>query len=229
MWLASGRASCGPNTAATSSACSKPSSSAASQPSCAGVASWVRNATWSPRAMLHHAVARAAVRELALVDLVDDGAVAARDLERAVRRARVDDQDLELAVDLLRAHRAQHLVEVAGAVQHRDGDGDDAHVPRRRRRIAARDPRASRPDLLEALHVPQREAQLPPARALDGCCATPPVLELRLDRVPALQLGPQPVALRERLLERLLGAPGALLRIGACSLTAPPRSAAPRG
>src|SRR3954451_2321487 len=50
MWLASGRASWGPNTAATSGAWSKPSSSAASQPSCAGVASWVRKATWSPLA-----------------------------------------------------------------------------------------------------------------------------------------------------------------------------------
>jgi hypothetical protein len=50
MWLASGRASCGPKTAATSSARSKPSSRAASHRGDAGVASCVRKATWSPEA-----------------------------------------------------------------------------------------------------------------------------------------------------------------------------------
>jgi hypothetical protein len=88
----------------------------------------------------HHPVARAAMRELALRDLVDDRAVAAGDLERAVRRAGVHHEDLELAVDALAAHGLEHLVEVAGAVQHRDGDGDRAHPPRRRRRIAAARP-----------------------------------------------------------------------------------------
>ncbi len=51
MWLASGRGRCGPKTAATSSASAKPSSRAASQCFEAGVASWVRKATCSPRAM----------------------------------------------------------------------------------------------------------------------------------------------------------------------------------
>src|SRR3954454_20510888 len=50
MWLAPGRASWGPNTAATSAAWSNPSSMAASQRSWAGGASWVRKATCSPLA-----------------------------------------------------------------------------------------------------------------------------------------------------------------------------------
>ena len=103
MCEASGRGSCGPNTSATSSACSKPSSSAASQPSCAGVASWVMNATWSPSAS---SIARLRVPPCENSDFgiaVDARAVALGDLQRAVGRARVDDQQLDLAVDALGA------------------------------------------------------------------------------------------------------------------------------
>ena len=127
MWLASGRGRCGPKTAATSSASAKPSSSAASQRVDAGVASWVRKATCSPRAIAAIRLRVPAVGELVLGDAVDARAVALGDLERAVGRARVPDQQLDLAVDLLGADGGQHLVEVPGAVEHRDRDGDDGH------------------------------------------------------------------------------------------------------
>ncbi len=56
---------------------------------------------------LHHAVAGAAVGEWTLLDPVHPRAVGGGDLERAVGRAGVDDQQLDLAVGALRAHRAR--------------------------------------------------------------------------------------------------------------------------
>ena len=88
----------------------------------------------------HHVAARAldrkvastAVRELRLGDLDHVGAVTVRDLQRAVRRARVDDEQLDGHVHALRANRAQDLIEVRGAVQYgdRDRDGPNRHRPR---------------------------------------------------------------------------------------------------
>src|SRR4051794_6438247 len=64
---------------------------------------------------------------------MDSGAVALGDLERAVRRAGVPDEELDLAVDDLRAEGSEHLVGVGGAVEPRDREGDDRHQPSRRR------------------------------------------------------------------------------------------------
>jgi len=54
---------------------------------------------------LHHQVARPAVRELGLRDLVYACRVTARELERAVGRTGVDDEQLDLCVDNLAPHR----------------------------------------------------------------------------------------------------------------------------
>jgi hypothetical protein len=75
---------------------------------------------------LDHAVAGAAVGELARRDLMNHRAVLASDVLGAVRGARVDDQDLHLPVDPLAAHGRQHLVQVARPVEHGNGDGDGA-------------------------------------------------------------------------------------------------------
>jgi hypothetical protein len=66
-------------------------------------------------------VARAAVAELARRDLEHVGARRARDLDAAVARAGVDDQQLETGrVARLRAHRREQLAQVARPVLDRD-------------------------------------------------------------------------------------------------------------
>ena len=74
---------------------------------------------------LHQQVAGAPVPELFARDLDHAGAVAARDLLRAVGRAGVDHQQLDPPIELLRADRHEHLVEQRAAVQHRQRDGHD--------------------------------------------------------------------------------------------------------
>ena len=215
MWLASGRASCGPNTAATSSACSKPSSSAASQRVVGG-----RRVLGEERHVLaarqgHHPVARAAVRELALVDLVHDRAVAAR-RSRASRPSSPSPRSGSRARGRSRWARTavEHLVEVARAVQHRDGDGDDGS------RAAPAAPDAVRTPLEHAGRVAPRSASRSGAgspRATSASARCPrrgprQYSSVRLEGVLLLQLGPEPVALLSGR-ERLLGAAGALLGI----------------
>ena len=124
MCEASGRGSCGPNTSATSPARAKPSSSAASQPSWAGVASWVRNATWSPAA--------SSIMRLR-VPPCENSDFGIRWMRAPWRSAISSEpsvepestiEDLDLAVDALGAHGAEHLVEVARPVEDGHGDGD---------------------------------------------------------------------------------------------------------
>ena len=71
-------------------------------------------------------VARAAVAELLGRDLVHDRAGGTRSLGAPVRRARVDDDHLDVLVDLLRGDPVQAAREVGAAVLDRDDDRDHA-------------------------------------------------------------------------------------------------------
>ena len=89
----------------------------------------MRNATTSP---LERSIARLRVPPCENSDFgisIHGRAVAAGDVERAVGRARVDDQQLDGDPMRWRADRAEDLVELGGAVQYgdRDRDGPDRH------------------------------------------------------------------------------------------------------
>jgi hypothetical protein len=62
------------------------------------------------------------MRERRARDRLDHRAVGARRVGRVVAGARVDDDDLHLGVDALRAHRREQLAEQGPAVEHGYGD-----------------------------------------------------------------------------------------------------------
>jgi len=73
-------------------------------------------------------VAGTAMAEIAVRDLVQqDRRVGRHDFEGAVGRSRIDDKDFNLAVEILRANRREHLAQVPVAVESRD---DDRHCDR---------------------------------------------------------------------------------------------------
>ena len=79
-----------------------------------------------PGGQLHQAVACASMRELRARDLLDVRIVPASELARAVGRARVDDEQLDVAGDsLLCAHRREHLAQKRAPVKHGQCDGDN--------------------------------------------------------------------------------------------------------
>ena len=74
-------------------------------------------------------------------DLDDLGPVPPGRGHRAVARARVADEQLDLGVDLLGARGCEHLIEQRASVAHRDRDGHDVghgYERRRRPRIESR-------------------------------------------------------------------------------------------
>ena len=76
-------------------------------------------------------IPRAAVAELLGRDLVHDRPGGTRALGAAVRRARVDDHDLDLLLDPLRGDAREAAREVGAAVLDRDDDGDHRGVAAR--------------------------------------------------------------------------------------------------
>ena len=117
-------------------------------------------------------------------------------------------------LDHLRPDGAQHLVEVLGPVQ--DGYRDGDHAGHLAGSWACGDEPAEAPAELGDLpeepgRASQRRRQAPRVRVDEMVIGVPVVLELALDRDPPLELGPELVPLRERLLEGGLGALGSLL------------------
>src|SRR5215216_6000130 len=107
---------------------------------------------------LHHAVPRAAVRELGLGDPVDARTMTLGDRHGAVGGTGIDDEQLDRAVNPLCPHGGEHLVEIPLPVVYGDRDGDirGHHLSVKRRspmytRLTSRSGRVIRHDALDSM------------------------------------------------------------------------------
>ena len=136
-----------------------------------------------------------------------------RDLERAVGRARVDDQQLDLAIDALRADGAQ--APRPGTRAPFSTGTATVTMPLIRSAGGWREHPASSPRKLahEPLRRAQRPGQLPRGRGDDLLVQEAVVLLLALLGLQPVQLLPEPVALGVGLLQRGLGGERPLLEV----------------